>query len=106
MLSQSYYVVIERGVIVPENGIDVVDGLNTTEKGFIFQLMATVQMTGSTRYDTHILMRSATSTADVNLAQELLKHLFNAARKHGVIDQVKYKTVKYTRLDRKGLSFV
>ena len=52
--------------------------------------METVQMNGSTRYYTHILMRSETSTSNINLAQELPKHLFNAARKHGVIDQGKY----------------
>ena len=32
MLSQAFYVIIDRGVSVPGHGIDMVDGLNPTAK--------------------------------------------------------------------------
>ena len=46
MLSQAYNIIINSGVSEPEHFIEVVDGLNTTEKMSLFQLMATVKLTG------------------------------------------------------------
>ena len=39
--------IIDRGISVPGHLIEVVDGLNATEKGFIFHLMVPVQLPGT-----------------------------------------------------------
>ena len=44
MLSQAYYVIIDRSVSVPVHGIEVVYGINATDKIFIIHLMSTVQL--------------------------------------------------------------
>ena len=53
--------------------------------------MSTVKLTCAKHYDTKIIMHTVTRTFDVSLASEFQKHLYTAARKHGVIDQGKYK---------------
>ena len=89
MLSQDFYGIIERGIIASVHGREVVDGLNTLDKRFIFQLMSTVQLPGEKRYYTQMVMHTGTHTYDVSLAREFRKHLSNASLKHIVIDQGK-----------------
>ena len=60
ILSQDFYLIIDHGVSAPGNFRDVVDGLNATEKRFIFQSISTVQLLGAKGYYTQILMHSAT----------------------------------------------
>ena len=72
--------------IVPGHRRDVVDFLNATDKGFIFQLMDTVQLLGSKRFDTQMAVHTATKNTDVSLAQEFQKHLSSESLKHGIID--------------------
>ena len=91
MLSQSFSVIIDSGIIVPGYGREVVDGLNAINKRFIFQLIATLKLPYAKSYDTHMVMHTGTRTSDVSLAREFQKHLSGAAHKYGVIDQVKYK---------------
>ena len=81
MLSQAYNIIINSGVSEPEHFIEVVDGLNTTEKMSLFQLMATVKLTGYWWYGTHISVHNAANNADVSLAWEYQKHLSNASCK-------------------------
>ena len=50
-----------------------------------------MQLQGPKGYDKQIVIKSATFTGDVSLAREVQKHLSNAARKHGLINQGKYK---------------
>ena len=90
MLSQYYYIIIDRGVSAPLHGIYVFYGLNAAYKRFLFQLMATVQLPNSKGYYMQMIMYSETSTPDVCLAQLFQKYLSNAACKHVVIDQCKY----------------
>ena len=52
MLSQAFYVIVDRGISAPENGREVVDGLNAIGKSFLSQLMANVQLPGAKGYDT------------------------------------------------------
>ena len=53
--------------------------------------MSTLQLTGANFYDTQMVMHTITRTSNASLACVFQKHLSNAARKHGVIDQEKYK---------------
>ena len=44
VMSQCYSVIIDRGIIAPEHGKEVVDGLNAIENRYIYQLMSNVQL--------------------------------------------------------------
>ena len=51
--------------------------------------MSTVKLPGEESYDTQMVMHTGNRTYDVSLDREFQKHLSNAARKNGLIDQVK-----------------
>ena len=53
----------------PGNGREVVDGLNPTRKSFVFNLVNTVQLPGSERFEKMAVHTEAQNT-DVSLAQE------------------------------------
>ena len=72
-MSQSYNVIIDRGVSAPVHVIYVVDGLNLTDKRFFFQLMETVKVTNSKGHDMQMVMHSANSTRDVSLERRFQK---------------------------------
>ena len=67
MLSQYFSVIIERGISAPGHGREVVDGLNSIDKMFLFQLVSTVQFTGENFYDTHMVIHTGTHTSDGSL---------------------------------------
>ena len=48
------------GVSAPGHGKEVVDVLNVVDKLYIYQLMSTVQLTGSVRFDSQIKMHTGT----------------------------------------------
>ena len=54
MLSQAFYVIIDRGVISPVNSTEAVDGLDATKQCFIFELTSTAQSPSAKMYDTHM----------------------------------------------------
>ena len=66
ILSKSCIININHGISAPGHGREVVVGMNTTEKRFIFHMMATVQLTGSKWFDTQIIVPTATQNTDVN----------------------------------------
>ena len=90
ILSQACNIIIDRGASAPGHGKDVVDGLNDTDKRFIFKLMATVQLPGSKGYGMQMLMHSTIHKYNISLALEFQKHLSNTSCKNRVIDQGKY----------------
>ena len=49
--------------------------------------MATVQFPGSERFDRQMAVHISAKHSDVSLALEFQKHLSNASRKHGILDQ-------------------
>ena len=61
--------IIDGDISASGPGAEVVDGLNATDKGFIFHLMATVQLPGGKRFDTQMSVHTATQHTDVILAQ-------------------------------------
>ena len=50
VMSQYNSVIIDRGIIVPGYGKEVVYGINYNDKSYIYQLMSNVQLPGSNRY--------------------------------------------------------
>ena len=45
-MSQCYSIIIDGGISVPDNGKDVVDGINAIGRRYIYQLMSNVQLPG------------------------------------------------------------
>ena len=60
VMSQTYSIIIDRGISSPGHGKEVVDGLNYVDKRYIYQLMSKVQLPGSVRFDSQIKMHSGT----------------------------------------------
>ena len=77
MLSQSYKIIIDHGISAPGHGREVVYGMNSTDKNFIFNIMATFQLPGSKRFDTQLAVHTAIQNTDVSLAQEFQKQSSN-----------------------------
>ena len=68
ILSQSYNIIIDRGISAPGHVREVVDLLNATYKKFIFHLISTVQLPGIKRFDTQMEVQTATQNTDMSLA--------------------------------------
>ena len=75
VMSKCYSIIIDRGIISPGHGKEVVDGLNDVDNHYIYQLISTVQLPGSIRFDSQIKMHTGTETYYVNLAKEFKDHL-------------------------------
>ena len=102
MLSQDFYVIIERGISAPGYGRQLADVLNATVKRFLLQLISTVQLPGAKSYDTQMVIHIGTRKFDVRLARKSQKHLSGVARKHGVIYQNKYKNGQVNKRGQRG----
>ena len=74
-ISQTYSLIIYWGISAPGHGKEVVDGLNTVEKRYIYQLMPKVQLPGSTRFDSQIKIHTGTKNKYVSLASEFKDRL-------------------------------
>ena len=51
VMSQCYSIIIDLGISAPGHDKEVVDGINTVDKRYIYQLMSTVQLPVSNRFD-------------------------------------------------------
>ena len=69
VISQTYSLIIDRGIRAPGHGKEVVDGLNAVDKRYIYQLMSKVQLPGSIRFDLQIKIHTGTEKKDVSLAR-------------------------------------
>ena len=86
-MSQCYSIIIDRGIIEPGHGKEVVDWLNDVDKRCIYQFMSTVQLPGSVRFDSQMQIHNSTQKYYVSLAKEFQHFLKKKHRKDGVIDQ-------------------
>ena len=59
-MSQCYSVTIDRGIIAPVHGKEVVDGLNDLDKCYIYQLMSTVNLPGSNIFYSQMQIHTST----------------------------------------------
>ena len=89
MMTQAFYVIIERGIIATGHGREVLYSLNATGKRFILKLTLTMKLPGEKGYETQMVIHTGIRTSDVSLAKEFQKHLLHVALKHGVIDKVR-----------------
>ena len=66
---QYYSVIIYRSISAHGHSKELVGGLNTIGKRYIYQSVSNVQLTGSNKSDSRILMHSYTQNNDVSLAK-------------------------------------
>ena len=69
VMSQCYSIIIDRGISAPGHGKEVVYGINAVDKRYIYQLVSTVQLPGSIRFDSQIKIYTGTKKYDVSLAK-------------------------------------
>ena len=69
VMSQYYSIIIDWGISAPGHGKEVVDGLNDADKRYIYQLMSTVKLTGSIRFDSQMQIHTGNQIYDVNLVR-------------------------------------
>ena len=67
VLSQRHSIIFDLGISAPGHGKEVVDGLNTINKRYTYQLMSTVQLPGSKIFERQILMNYCTPKEGVSL---------------------------------------
>ena len=60
VMSQTYSIIIDSGISAPGHRKEVVDVLNAVDKRYIYQLMSKVQLSGSVRFDSYIIMQTGT----------------------------------------------
>ena len=71
--SQCFPIIIDRGISAPGYVKEVVDGINSIEKRYIYQILSNVQLPGLKIFDSQILMHSCTQNNDVSLAKQFQK---------------------------------
>ena len=89
VMSQCYSIIIYQGISSPGHGKEVVAGLNSVGNRYIYQLMSTVQLTGSKIFDFQMQIHIGNQTDDVSITRKFQQHLTKEHRKNGFIDQVK-----------------
>ena len=67
VLSQHHSIIFDWGISAPGYGKEVVDDLHDIDNRYIYQLMSTVQLPGSKKFDSQILIHSCTPEKDVSM---------------------------------------
>ena len=93
VMSQTYSIIIDRGISAPGHGKEVVDGLNDVDKRYIYQLMSKVQFPESVIFDSQIQIHNFTENKDLSLAKEFKDNLEKEHRQNGAIDQGKSRKI-------------
>ena len=75
VMSQCYSNIIDQGISAPGYGKDVLDGLNAVDKIYIYQLVSTVKLPVSNRFDSQMQMHTGNQKDDVSLAKSFQHHL-------------------------------
>ena len=75
VMSQCYSIIICWVISAPGNGKEVVYELNAVDKRYIYQLMYTVKIHGSIRFDSQIQINTGTEKEDLSLAKEFQENM-------------------------------
>ena len=94
VLSQSHSIIFDRGISAPGYGKEVVDGLNSIDKRYMYQLISTVQLTASKTFENNIIMHSFTPRKDASLGKESQKICLRMIVNRGLL--IRGKTGKET----------
>ena len=66
VMSQTYSIITDRGISAPGHGKEVVDGLNSANKRYIYQFMSKVQLPGLVRFDSQIKIHTGNEKKNVS----------------------------------------
>ena len=91
IFSHAYNIIIDRGGVAPEHGIEVVDDFNSTDKNILSVLTTTVKIPGTEDYDSQTEMNTSTENKDISLAREFQKYLSDPTRSHVLLYHGKYR---------------
>ena len=69
VISQCYYIIIDRGVSTPGHGKEVVDEVNDVDKRYIYQLMSTVLLPGSNIFNSQMQIHTGNQKYIVSLTK-------------------------------------
>ena len=69
VLYQRHSIIIDWSISEPGHGKEVVGGLNSIDKRYMYQLMSTVQLPGSKTFEKQILMHYCAPKHYVSLAK-------------------------------------
>ena len=67
VMSQCYSIIIYLGISAPGHGKEVLDGINSVGKRYMYQLMSTIKLPGSNIFDSQIQMHTGTQKYDASL---------------------------------------
>ena len=87
VMSQCYSIIIDRDISAPGHVKEVVYGINDVDNRERYQLMSTVQLTESIRFDSQIQKHTGTEKYNLSLDNEFQEHLTKKYSKDGVIDK-------------------
>ena len=104
VMSQCYSIIIDQGISAPGHGKEVVDGLNAVDKRYIYELMSTVKLPVSKKFDSQMQIHTGNQKYDISLAEEIQQHLTKDHRKNSVFDQNK-KNKRFTERQRKDRQY-
>ena len=99
VISQTYSLIIDRGISAPGHGKEVVDGLNAVDKHYIYQLMSKYKLPGSIIFDSHIKIHTGTEKKYVSLAREFKDHL-EGEHRIGLRDEDHLKNICYHQIKK------
>ena len=68
ILSQAFYILIDRGISAPSHVREVLYDINVIDKKIIFRILPTLQLPGENSHDTQMVIHTVTRTYDVILA--------------------------------------
>ena len=68
-MSHCYSIIIGLGISAPGHGKELVDGLNSFDKRYIYQFMSTVKLPGSKIFDSQIQIHTGNQKYDISLAK-------------------------------------
>ena len=89
VLYQFNSIIIDRGISAHGHCKEVIGGLKSIDRRYMYQIISNFQHPGSKTFDSNILMHYCTQKNDVSLAKELQKHLYRDDQKHEVVHQGK-----------------
>ena len=69
VLSRCHSIIFDHGISAPGHGKELVDGINSIYKRYMYQLMSNVQLPGSKIFGSYILMNYCTRKKGFSLAK-------------------------------------
>ena len=97
ILSHAYNFVIGRCFGGPRHGKGVIDGLNATDRRFLYNVDKTVQLTSAATNNSQMVIHTEMSNTYISLVRVFQNHLSDPISVHRFIDNGKYRKLDSKR---------